>query len=172
MKLSGKRVALFIANFYEDLEFWYPYFRMKEEGAEVVVIGPKKESFTGKHGLPAKADEAIDDVDAVDFDALLIPGGYSPDHMRRSPKMVEFVKTVHGNGRLVAAICHGGWMLASAGIAKGKKLTSFYSIKDDMINAGADWVDAEVVRSGNLITSRMPADLPAFCREIIKALAD
>lgn len=170
MKLKGKRVALFVANFYEDLEFWYPYYRLKEEGAEVVIIGPGIDSYAGKHGLPVKSDKAISEVDPKKFDGLIIPGGYSPDHMRRSPKMVEFVKAMHADGKPIAAICHAGWMLASAGIVRGKKLTSFYSIKDDMINAGAEWVDSEVVRTGNLITSRMPSDLPAFCLAIITAL--
>jgi protease I len=171
MQLDGKRVAIFVANYYEDLEFWYPYYRMKEEGAEVVVIGPARDSYAGKHGLPAKSEKAIDDVNAGNFDALIIPGGYSPDLMRRSPKMVEFVKNMYTAGKPVAAICHGGWMLASAGVVKGKKLTSFYSIKDDMINAGAEWIDSEVVKTDNLITSRKPDDLPAFCREIINTLA-
>jgi protease I len=171
MQLKGKKIALFIAELYEDMEFWYPFFRMQEAGAQVVVIGPKKEHYMGKHGMPAIADKAIGEVKPDDFDALIIPGGYSPDHMRRSPEMVEFVKAMDRGGKPIAAICHAGWMLASAGIAKGKKLTSFYSIKDDMLNAGANWVDQEVVHTDNIITSRSPHDLPAFCREIIKSLA-
>ncbi|MBD3288151.1 DJ-1/PfpI/YhbO family deglycase/protease [candidate division KSB1 bacterium] len=170
MSLAGKKIALFVAKYFEDLEFWYPKIRMQEEGAGIVVIGPEAETYTGKYGIPAKADEAIIDVDPDDFDALIIPGGYSPDHMRRSPKMVEFVKIMHQQKKVIATICHGGWMLASAGILEGKKATSFYAIKDDMVNAGAKWLDEEVVVDVNLITSRSPADLPAFCKAIIKAV--
>lgn len=171
MKLKGKKIALFVADVYEDNEYWYPYYRMKEEGAEVVTIGPEAASYESKHGVPAKADRSIRDVNAADFDALVIPGGYSPDHMRRVPEMVEFVRRVHERGRPVAAICHAGWMLASAGIVKGRRTTSFFSIRDDMRNAGAEWVDEEVVEDAGIITSRYPPDLPAFCRTLIAALA-
>jgi protease I len=172
MKLEGKNIALFVEKLYEDLEFWYPYYRMKEEGAKVVVIAPETNTlYTGKHGVSAKADKSIHEVNADEFDALIIPGGYSPDHMRRTPAMVEFVKTIHVQGKVVAAICHGGWMLASAGIVKGRKITGFYSIKDDLIHAGAEWVDQEVVNESRIITSRTPSDLPAFCRAIMTALS-
>lgn len=172
MLLKGKRIAIFVASLYEDLELWYPYYRMKEEGALVVKIGPQAETFSSKNGIPAKADRDIASAKADDFDVLIIPGGYAPDHMRRYPPMIEFVKRMHDDGKIVAAICHAGWMLASAGIIKGKRVTSFYSIKDDMVNAGATWVDQEVVKDGNIITSRNPNDLPAFCREIIEAVAE
>jgi protease I len=171
MDLKGKKIALFVADLYEDLEFWYPKIRMKEAGAEVTVIAPKAGKFTGKHGLPAGADSSVDDVSPNDFDCLIIPGGYSPDHMRRTPAMVDFVKAMHEKKKPVAAICHAGWMLASAGILDGVRLTSFYSIKDDLVHAGAEWVDEEVVNDNNIITSRNPNDLPAFCREIINTLA-
>jgi protease I len=171
MRLNSKRIAIFIENYYEDAEFLYPFYRMQEEGAEVVVIGPHKETYSGKHGVPTKSDVSINDVKTTDFDALIIPGGYSPDRMRRVPAMVDFVRNMHLEGKVVAAICHGGWMLASAGILKSKKVTSFFSIKDDLKNAGADWVDQEVVQDGNLITSRHPKDLPAFCRGIIGMLS-
>lgn len=171
MKLEGKNIALFIADMYEDIEFWYPYLRMKEEGAETTIVGAKAEKYTGKKCLPAEADKSIDEVSADDFDALIIPGGYSPDHMRRTPAMAKFVKSMHDKGKLIAAICHAPWMLASAGILEGKKLTSFFSIQDDLKNAGAEWVDEEVVVDGNIITSRNPNDLPVFCRTIIKQLS-
>jgi protease I len=171
MSLDGKKIAIFIDNIYEDLEFWYPKIRMTEEGAEVTVVGPKTGSFSGKHGIPGKSDISVTEAKADDFDALIIPGGYSPDHMRRTPGMVEFVKRMHEKGKVVAAICHAGWMLASAGILEGKKMTSFYSIKDDLVNAGAEWVDEEVVVDDNIVTSRNPGDLPAFCQAIISQLS-
>ncbi|MBI4562101.1 MAG: type 1 glutamine amidotransferase [Candidatus Rokubacteria bacterium] len=154
------------------MELWVPYYRMKEEGAEVKVVGTGgAKSYASKHGYPVSVDAQAEAVDAVEFDAVIIPGGYAPDLMRRSEPMVRLVREAFQHGRLVAAICHAGWMLVSAGILKGKRATSFFSIKDDMLNAGATWVDEEVVVDGNLITSRKPDDLPAFCREIVKALA-
>lgn len=170
MRLKERRIALFVADLYEDLEFWYPRIRMEEEGADVVVVGPEEKSYTGKHGLTAGAHHAIATVDPQDFDALIIPGGYAPDQMRRSEKMVEFVRSMHKVGKPIAAICHAGWMLASADILKGKRVTGFFSIRDDLENAGAQWVDEEVVEDGSLITSRNPGDLPAFCRTIIDAV--
>jgi protease I len=170
MSLEGAKVALFVADLFEDLEFWYPRIRLMEEGADVTVIGPEAETYQGKHGLVATADEAISSVSASDFDALVIPGGYSPDHMRRHAAMVFFVKDMHEQGKVVAAICHGGWMLASAEILEGRKVTSFFSIKDDLVHAGATWVDQEVVEDKGIITSRNPGDLPAFCRTLIGAL--
>jgi protease I len=143
---------------------------MKEENAKVVVVAPEKKSYTGKNGTTANADMAINKAKPDEFDALIIPGGYSPDKMRRSKEMVEFVKSMDKKKKVIAAICHAGWMLASAGIVKGRKLTSFFSIKDDMINAGANWVDKEVVIDGNLVTSRFPDDLPVFCKSIIDQL--
>jgi len=173
MKLQGKRVAVLAENLYEDLELWYPLIRMREEGAEVTVVGPRAgETYTSKHGYPVKADVSADAVDASRFDAVIIPGGYSPDLMRRNPAMVRLVREADQQGKVVAAICHAGWMLASAGILRGRTITSFFSIKDDVVNAGANFLDQEVVRDGNLITSRFPADLPAFCREIIAALQE
>ncbi len=171
MSLKGKTIALFIDEMFEDLEYWYPLLRLKEEGAEVVSIAHKVGTFTGKHGLPGQSDKSVDDVIPADFDALVIPGGYSPDMMRRKPAMVKFVKTMYDSGKVVAAICHAGWMLASADILKGKRVTSFHSIKDDLVHAGAEWVDERVVVDGNIITSRNPHDLPAFCPAIIKALS-
>lgn len=170
-ELHGKRVAILVENIYEDLEFWYPYYRLKEAGAEVVVVGSGAESYQSKHGYPAKADTAADKVSAAEFDGVIIPGGYAPDHMRRHPAMVKLVREAVEQGKVVAAICHAGWMLASAGVLRGRTVTGFFSIKDDLINAGANYVDREVVRDGNIITSRFPADLPAFMRETIAALA-
>ncbi len=170
MELSGKKIILLIEQMFNDLEFWYPYFRLKEAGAEVIVVGGAAQSYTGKSGTQAKADAAADQVAAMAFDGIVIPGGYAPDHMRRYPAMVALVKDLHDAGKPVAAICHAGWMLASAKILNGRKVTSFFAIKDDLIHAGAEWVDQEVVVDGNLITSRHPEDLPAFMRAFIAAL--
>lgn len=173
MKLRGKRVAVLAENIYEDLELWYPLIRMREEGAEVTVVSARGgETYTSKQGYPVKSDIAAESMDVARLDAVIIPGGFSPDYMRRTPAMVSLVREADRQGKVVAAICHAGWMLASAGILSGRMATSFYSIKDDMVNAGAQWLDQEVVRDGNLITSRSPDDLPAFCREIIAALEE
>jgi len=171
MSLQGKRVAILAENLYQEMELWVPYYRLKEEGAEVKVVGAGgAKSFASKHGYPVSVDVQAEAVSAVEFDAVVVPGGYAPDMMRRHEAMVRLVREAAQHGKVVAAICHAGWMLASAGVVKGRKVTSFFSIKDDMVNAGGQWVDQEVVVDGNLITSRKPDDLPAFCREIVKAL--
>ncbi len=171
MPLKGKKVAVLIEKFYEDMEVWVPVYRLREEGAQVTLIGPKKETYNSKHDYPAQADLGIAEARVADFDALIIPGGYAPDHMRRHPAMIDFVRDMDKAGKIVAAICHAGWMLASANIIKGRKLTGFSSIKDDLVNAGALFEDREVVQDKNLITSRTPNDLPAFCRTIVAALS-
>ena len=172
MKLKDKKIAILLEKTYQDLEAWYPYYRFKEEGAEVKFIAPSTdEEYLGKYGYPAKADLKIQDANPENFDAVIIPGGFAPDFMRREPKMIEFVRQAHEKGRIIASICHGGWILASADIIRNKKITGFFAIKDDIINAGANFVDKEVVRDGNIITSRKPDDLPAFCRTIISALS-
>ncbi len=171
MSLQGKRVAILAENLYQEMELWVPYYRLKEEGAEVKVVGAGgAKSFVSKHGYPVSVDVQAEAVSAVEFDAVVVPGGYAPDMMRRHEAMVRLVREAAQHGKVVAAICHAGWMLASAGVIKGRKVTSFFSIKDDMVNAGGQWVDQEVVVDGTLITSRKPDDLPAFCREIVKAL--
>lgn len=172
MQLTGKRVAILAENMYQEMELWVPYYRLREEGAEVKVIGAGgAKSYTSKHGYPVTVDVQADAVSAVEFDAVVVPGGYAPDMMRRHPAMVKLVREASQQGKVVAAICHAGWMLASADVIRGKRVTSFFSIKDDMVHAGGQWVDEEVVVDGSLITSRKPDDLPAFCREIAKALA-
>jgi protease I len=170
-RLKGKRVAILAEDLYEDLELWYPLLRFKEEGAEVMVLGSgDAREHHSKHGYPVAVDQAIQEADVEQFDAVVIPGGYAPDRMRRHPAMVNFVRVMAHHGKIVAAICHGGWMLASAEVVAGKNLTCFFSIKDDLVHAGATYQDAEVVVDGNLITSRQPADLPAFLDAIIAAL--
>jgi protease I len=173
MELKGKRVAVLAENMYQELELWYPLLRLREAGAETFVVGTgSADTYTSKMGYAVQVDVVADQVSAADVDAVVIPGGYAPDLMRRYPAMVNLVRDAFEQGKVVAAICHAGWMLASADVLKGKKATCFFAIKDDLVNAGADYVDAEVVRDGNLITSRTPADLPAFCRTIIQALSE
>ncbi|HLJ68247.1 MAG TPA: type 1 glutamine amidotransferase domain-containing protein [Chloroflexota bacterium] len=172
MELSGTRIAILAEDVYEDLELLYPLYRMREAGAEVTVVGPEAKSYTSKHGIPVTAEKASADTGAHDFDAVIIPGGFAPDRMRRDPNLVRLVRDACDAGKPVAAICHAGWVLAEADVCRGRTLTSVGAIKTDLKNAGATWVDREVVRDGNLITSRTPADLPAFCRAIIEALAE
>jgi protease I len=171
MELSGKKIVILIETFYNEFEFWYPYYRLKEAGARVTVVGSgSAATYHSKAGLPADADVAAGDVSAADFDGVIIPGGYAPDHMRRHPAMVDLVKSFNQAGKLVAAICHAGWMLVSADIIRERKVTSYFSIKDDLVNAGGRWVDEEVVVDANLVTSRTPDDLPAFMRAVIGVL--
>ena len=170
-RLKGKRIAIFAEDLYEDLELWYPLLRLKEAGAEVVVVGPgDAKEHHGKYGYPVAVDQAISDVNVERFDAVVVPGGYAPDRMRRHAGMVAFIREMARRGKIVAAICHGPWMLASAEVVAGKTVTCFSAIKDDLVHAGATYQDAEVVVDGNLITSRKPADLPAFLNAIITAL--
>ena len=171
MELTGKRVAVLIEDMYQEHEFWYPFYRMKEAGAKVTVVGTGAKEYHSKIGLPAPGGVAAESVSAADFDAVIVPGGFAPDRMRRNAALLKLVRDCFTQGKIVAAICHAGWVLVSAGILKGKTATCFPSIKDDVVNAGAKYVDQDVVRDGNLITSRTPDDLPAFCREIIKALS-
>lgn len=172
MQCTGKKVAILVEELFNIYEYWYPYYRLLEEGAEVVTVGTgRAEIYAGKPATEVKEDVAADAVRAADFDGIIIPGGFAPDMMRRSEAMVKLVADGIDQGKVVAAICHAGWMLASAKNIQGRKLTSYYSIKDDMVHAGADWVDEAVVVDGNLITSRTPADLPVFMPAIIKALS-
>lgn len=172
MELSGRRAAVLVENLYQELELWYPVYRLREAGATVHLVGPEAgQTYTSKHGYPARSDLAAGAVTAADFDAVVVPGGYAPDYLRRHPAVVHFVREMYGAGKLVAAICHAGWVLASAGIVRGRRLTSYASIRDDLTNAGATWVDEPVVVDGNLITARFPDDLPVFLREIVARLA-
>ena len=167
-----KKVAILVEDQYQVLEVWYPYLRLKEAGIEAFFIGTgSKDEYKSKEGYPVKVDVSIQYAQAQDYDGVIIPGGYAPDILRRFKEINKFVKDIFIQKKVVAAICHGGWVLASAGILKNKKATSFSAIKDDMINAGAKYLDKEVVVDGNLITSRNPYDLAAFCREVIKKLS-
>ncbi len=169
--LEGKRVAVLVEKFYEDLELWYPVLRLREAGCHVQIVGPKAgETYLSKHGYPAKAEVAASEVKAADFDAIIIPGGYSPDHMRRHKSMVDLVKDAAAQGKVLAAICHGPWMLCSTTALKGRKVTGYMSIRDDVVNAGGIWEDAACVTDGNIVTSRTPDDLPAFMQGIFAAM--
>ena len=171
MGLNGKHIAILAEDYYQELELWYPLLRMREAGAEVTVVGmPGVQEYHSKLGYPVEVDAAADAISADDFDAVIVPGGYAPDRMRRHQPMLDLVRGVFERGGIVATICHAAWVPISAGILKGKRATCVSAIKDDVINAGAIYVDAEVVQDGNLITSRVPSDLPAFCRAIIAAL--
>ncbi len=173
MNVAGKRVAVLVEKLYEDLELWYPVYRLREAGCTVSILGPKAgETYLSKHGYPAKADTSAATVTAADFDGLIIPGGYSPDHMRRCKPMVELVTEAAASGKVIASICHGPWMLCSAKCLKGRRVTGFYAIRDDVENAGGIWEDAAVVIDGNIVTSRTPDDLPAFMIGFLKTLAE
>jgi len=173
MTHAGIRLAVLVEQKYEELELWYPVLRFREAGAKVVLVGPKAgETYPSKLGYPAKSDVAAKDVDASQFDACVIPGGFSPDYLRRSPEIVKLVRDLDIAGKPIAAICHGPWVLCSTdALRNGRRATGFSSIRDDMVNAGATWIDAEVVVDGHIITSRTPADLPAFTAALLKATA-
>ncbi len=171
MSLKGKKIAVLAEDNYQELELWYPLLRMREAGAEVLVVGTgSAPTYASKHGYPVSVNTTANEVSAADFAAVIVPGGFAPDRLRRYPAVLKLVREAFGQGKVVAAICHAGWVLVSAGILKGKKATCVPAIKDDVINAGAIYLDEEVVVDGNLITSRVPDDLPAFCRSIIAAL--
>ena len=169
--LTGKHILFFAAPLYEDLELWYPKIRLEEEGASCVVAGLGEKSYQGKRGYPVTPDATVDEVEAADFDALVIPGGYAPDILRRSPRVLELTREIHNAGKPVAFICHAGWVPISARILKGRRATSVGAIRDDMVNAGADWVDEATVVDGNLISARTPADLGPWMKALLKALA-
>lgn len=165
-----KKVAILVEDQYQVLEVWYPYLRLREDKIETVLVGTGKKNYKSKEGYPAQEELDIKRAKTEDFDAVVIPGGYAPDILRRYEAVNNFIADMYRQGKIVASICHGGWVLASAGILKGTTVTSFQAIKDDMINAGAKFVDKEVVVDRNLITSRNPYDLPAFCTQIVKIL--
>jgi protease I len=170
MTLEGKTILFFAGPLYEDLELWYPKIRLEEEGARTLVAGTGEKHYQGKRGYPLTVDASVDDLAAANFDGLVIPGGYAPDVMRRSKKLLQLTREIYDAGKPVAFICHAGWVPISAGIVRGKRGTSVGAIKDDLVNAGMIWEDSPVVVDGNLISSRTPSDLPDFMRALIKSL--
>ena len=170
MSLTGKRIAILVEDLYQDQEVWYPYYRLQEAGADVVIVGTGKPDYKSKHGYPIASQTTADRVAASDFDGVIVPGGYAPDLLRRHPAVVRFVAEANRLGKVIGAICHAGWVLVSADILRGKTATCFSAIRDYIVNAGATYVDREVVRDRNLVTSRKPDDLPAFMRTFIDAL--
>jgi len=166
--LSGKRFLIFVGDIYEDLELWYPKLRLIEAGAEVVVAGEKAgAAYAGKHGYPCLSDAAIADMNAADFDGVVLPGGFMPDKLRRDEKVKSLIREFADAGKLVAAICHGGWMAISADVYRGVRVTGSPGIKDDLVNAGALWEFEPVVVDRHFVSSRNPDDLPAFCSAIL-----
>lgn len=171
LPLAEKRILIIVGDIYEDLELWYPKLRLIEAGAEVVVAGPDAETiYAGKNGYPCRSDAALAEVDPSSFDGLVVPGGFMPDKLRRDELVLNIVRHFHENQKLVAAICHGGWIPISAGVYQEVRVTGSLGIKDDLVNAGAHWEDASVVVDGHHVTSRKPDDLPDFCRAMIEVL--
>ncbi len=170
--MSQRRIAILVENDYQEMEVWVPLYRLREEGFETLLVGPRATAYASKHGYPAQAAAAASEVRADSLDGVVIPGGWAPDRLRQDPGVLKLVKEMDQSGKLVACICHGGWVLASAGVAKGRRLTCYAAIRDDMAHAGATVVDEEVVRDRNLVTSRRPDDLPAFCREMLRVLKE
>jgi protease I len=172
MRLSGKRIAVLVAPGVEDLEFYVPYMRLQEEGAEVVGAGLSLEPVTGKNGLEILPDVTVDSLNSKDLYALVIPGGWAPDKLRRYKAVTDLVKEMDTTGKIIGIICHGGLVPISAGILKGRRATGSKGIKDDLVNAGATWVDEPAFREGNLVWGRVVADIPDFCRELVAALVE
>ena len=171
MSLQGKNIAIMLDQQYQELEVWYPLYRFREAGAAVTLVAPQaKANYPSKLGYPCVSDVSAADVAGGDFDAVVVPGGWCPDFMRRDEHMIRFIQQAARAGVILAAICHGGWMLCCTDALRGRRATSFVAIRHDMINAGATWVDQECVVDGNVITARKPDDLPAFCQAVIAAL--
>lgn len=172
MKLADAQIAVLAENFYQELELWYPLMRLREEGCNVVVVGPAEQTYASKLGYPVKPDIPASEARAAMFDAVVIPGGFSSEQMRRTRPMIDLVRQVHDQGGLVAAVCHAGLVLASAGIARDRDVTCVALVKDDIVHAGGRYHDQAVVRDRNLITSRLPSDLHLFCKAIVEYLKE
>ncbi len=171
--MSTKRILMFTGDIYEDLELWYPKLRLIEAGYEVTLAGEEAgKTYHGKHSYPCKSDVAIASVEAKDFAGVIVPGGFMPDKLRRDPKVLSLVRDFASDGKLVAAICHGGWIPISAGVYRGIRVTGSPGIMDDLINAGALWEDAAVVVDHHFVCSRKPDDLPEFMKAVLEHLAN
>jgi len=171
MILKDKKVIALVDNEFEDLELWYPVLRLQEEGATVHLVGPEgNKMYIGKYGVPATSQFAYGEIDANIYDAILVPGGWAPDKIRRYPEVIELIKKMNDSNKVIGQICHAGWVLISAKILQGKRVTSTPGIKDDMENAGAIWLDVPVVVDGNLVSSRRPPDLPDYMRAFIDTM--
>jgi protease I len=171
-RLSGRKVAMFLEEGFEDLEFWVTVMSLREEGADVTIVGTKVHEVRGKNGLKAASDVAAKDVSADDFDAVVVPGGWAPDKLRRYEEVTGLVRKAYDQDKIVGMICHAGLVGISAGIVEGHRATGSLGIKDDLINAGATWVDEPAFRDGNLVWGRVVEDIPAFCRELVAAIAE
>ncbi|MFD1065141.1 type 1 glutamine amidotransferase domain-containing protein [Oceanobacillus locisalsi] len=171
MRLQNQKVIALVDHDFEDLELWYPVHRLREEGAQVDLVGQAaKEKYIGKYGVPAESDYAFSEVNPEDYDAILVPGGWAPDKLRRFPEVIRFVQHMNAQQKPIGQICHAGWVLISANILEGKTVTSTPGIKDDMTNAGATWVDEPAISDGHLVSSRRPPDLPDYLRELINVM--
>jgi protease I len=169
--MSTRTIAIPVEELYQEMEVWYPAYRLREAGYKTVFVGTGKPEYKSKLGYPVKSEADVKEVKAKDFDGVIVPGGFAPDFMRRSPELLAFVAEIDKAGKPVGSICHAAWVLVSAKVLKGRTATCYFAIKDDLINAGATYVDQEVVVDRNLVTSRRPDDLPAFMREFLKLLA-
>ena len=172
MRLAGRRIAILLAEGVEDLEFYVPMMRLQEEGAGVVAAGLDMRPVRGKNGLEITPTATVADLRADDLFALVIPGGWAPDKLRRYPAVTDLVRAMDEAGKVIGIICHGGSVAISAGIVRGRPATGSTGIKDDLINAGATWIDAAALRDGHLVWGRVVADIPAFCRELVAALVE
>jgi len=173
MRLEGKRIIQVVSNDFEDLELWYPVHRLREEGAIVHIVGEKAdETYIGKYGVPIKSNKTFDEINPAEYDAILVPGGWSPDLLRRFDSVLNMVRHFDQNKQPIGQICHAGWVLISAGILKGVNVTSTPGIKDDMTNAGAIWHDEAVVVDGHIVSSRRPPDLPDYMRAFIQVMEE
>lgn len=172
MRLTGKQIAILVADGVEDLEFYVPLMRLQEEGAEVVAAGIDLKPVRGKNGLEIVPTTRVESLDAKELFALVVPGGWAPDKLRRHRAVTDLLREMNSAGKTIAIICHGGLVAISADIVRGRRATGSLGIKDDLVNAGAEWVDEPAFRDGNLVWGRIVADIPAFCREMIAALVD
>jgi protease I len=171
VKASEARVVVLVANLYQEIEFWYPVMRFKELGARVTIASMRTgETYGSKLGYPVQADVSVDDIDPSQFDALVIPGGLAPEALRTSAGTLDLVRKAFEQDKVVAAICHAPWVLVSAGVIQGRRVTSVGPVRDDVVNGGGNWVDQSIVTDGRLITGQLPNDVPAFCKEIISVL--